>query len=41
MDHFHIKPGEANVSYVHSLMCYMDLRETINPYDEAKISEES
>ena len=29
------------ISYVHSLMCCKDLRETINPYYKPKISEES
>ena len=28
-------------SYVHSVMCYKDLRATINPYYKPKISEES
>ena len=27
--------------YVHSLMCFKDLRETINPYNKPKISKES
>ena len=29
------------LSYVHTLMCYKDLRETINPFYKPKISEES
>ena len=29
------------VSYVHSLMCYEDLCETMNPFYKSKISEES
>ena len=31
----------AIVLYVHSVMCYKDLRATINPYYKPKISEES
>ena len=32
--------ADMNVSYVHSVICYKDLRATINPHYKPKISEE-
>ena len=43
LPHSHMKKQQAEVqrplSYVHSLMWYKDLHESINPYYKPKISE--